>query len=226
MSLTREHLESGFMRRVFAAHPSSGRCLTDEEHAASIAALLEAYCPECDIWVFGYGSLVWNPLFDYVERRCASLHGYHRRFCLWSIGSRGTPECPGLVLGLDRGGACRGVVFRIPRAAASRELLLLWRREMVVGAYEPRWTTVRDAAGREIRAIAFVVRREHASYAGRLPAQRVAETMSVARGALGPSSEYLRCTVEALAAHGIRDAQLFDLHRRVFGETPTIGHAV
>jgi cation transport protein ChaC len=222
MSLTREHLESGFMRSLFAAHPASGRCLTDEEHAASIAALLDDYCPQCDIWVFGYGSLVWNPLFDFVERRCATLYGYHRRFCLWSIGSRGTPECPGLVLGLDRGGACRGVVFRISRASASRELLLLWRREMVIGAYEPRLTTVRDASGREIRAIAFVVRREHGSYAGRLPAQRVAETMSVARGALGPSSEYLQRTVEALAAHGIRDAHLFDLHRRVFGETQAL----
>lgn len=222
MSLTREQLESGFMQRVFAAHPTVGRCLTDEEHAASIAALLDDYCPECDLWVFGYGSLVWNPLFHYVERRCATLRGYHRRFCLWSVGSRGTPECPGLVLGLDRGGTCRGVVFRIPRARAREELTLLWRREMAIGSYEPRWTSVRDAAGRSIRAIAFVVRREHPAYAGRLPATRIAEAMSAACGALGPSSEYLRRTVEALASHGIRDAHLFDLHRRVFGALPAV----
>jgi cation transport protein ChaC len=129
------------------------------------------------------------------------------------------------VLGLDRGGACRGVVFRIPRVQAARELLLLWRREMVIGSYEPRWTTVRDRSGREIRAIAFVVRREHPSYAGRLPPKRVAHTMSTARGELGPSSEYLRRTVEALAAHGIRDAHLFDLHRQVFGTLPEVPDA-
>jgi cation transport protein ChaC len=225
MSLTREHLESGFMRQVFAAHPASGRCLTDEEHAASIAQLLDSYCPKCDIWVFGYGSLVWNPLFHHAERRCATLRGYHRRFCLWSIASRGTPECPGLVLGLDRGGACKGMVFRIPRARANEELRLLWRREMVIGSYEPRWITVRDRSGREIRAIAFVVQREHPAYAGRLPSKRVARTMSIARGELGPSSEYLRKTVEALAEHGIHDAHLFDVHRRVFGALPRVSGA-
>ena len=220
MSLTRQHLESGYIRRIFAARPDGPRCLTDEEHRASIATLLADHCPECDIWVFGYGSLIWNPLFQFAERRIATLHGFHRRFCLWSLTGRGTPENPGLVLGLDRGGRCTGVLYRIPRKAAAEELFLLWRREMVVGSYAPRWVKVRDRHGREVRAIAFIVRRDHPSYAGKLPAERVAATMSTACGAIGPCADYLAKTVEALAEHGIRDPHLTDLHDRVFGTPP------
>lgn len=220
MALTREHLESGYIRKVFSARPGGPRCLSDDEHRSSIERLLADHCPECDIWVFGYGSLVWNPLFHFEERRAATLRGYHRRFCLWSTLGRGTPDNPGLVLGLERGGLCRGVVFRIPRSRAGEELLLLWRREMVVGSYHPRWMTVRDSAGRDIRAIAFVVRRDHPTYAGRLPVDRVASAMATAAGAIGPCADYLQRTVEGLAEHGIRDTHLIEVHRRVFGTSP------
>ncbi|MCK7491255.1 MAG: gamma-glutamylcyclotransferase [Comamonadaceae bacterium] len=92
-----------------------------------------------DVWLFGYGSLVWNPFIRFLERRPGTVRGYHRRFCLWSRINRGTPEQPGLALGLEPGGACRGVVFRMDDDVAEDELRILWRREMMLGSYVPRW---------------------------------------------------------------------------------------
>jgi cation transport protein ChaC len=178
-----------------------------------------------DVWVFGYGSLLWNPLFHYEERRPATIRGFHRRFCLWSKMGRGTPENPGLVLGLDRGGSCCGLAYRLPAGKAAAELRLLWRREMVVGSYEPRWLRVEAApsavshgCSEELRALTFVVRRDHPFYAGRLPFDTVACALASANGHIGSSADYLFHTVEALAAHGLRDGYLDRLSARVLRE--------
>jgi len=221
--LTREHLEQGLIRRLVSNRPGGARCLTDEELDASIAALLADYCPQCDIWVFAYGSLISNPLFPFDERRPALLHGYHRRFCLWSMTGRGTPERPGLVLGLDRGGRCRGLAYRIPRRAAAEELRLLWRREMVVGSYTPRWVELEAGHRDKVRGIAFIVNRAHPHYAGRLATESIAEIMAAAKGVIGANADYLRDTVAGLAEHGIRDTHLGELHSRVFGSEPARG---
>jgi cation transport protein ChaC len=222
MSLTRADLENGLMQQLFSACREGPRCLSDEELDASIRCTLSGHAPHEDVWVFGYGSLIWNPIFHHLERRTATLRGYHRRFCLWSMMGRGTPENPGLVLGLDRGGVCRGVVYRIAAHHAVEELRLLWRREMVVGSYCPRWLRVdapRHGSARgvteEVRALAFVVNREHANYAGRLPDERVAHALATARGHIGASAEYLLKTFEGLAAHGIHDRHLAGLCDRV-----------
>jgi cation transport protein ChaC len=222
MSLTREDLENGLMRRLFSASGSGTRCLSEEELDASIRCILSAHAPGEDVWVFGYGSLIWNPIFHYVERRTATLQGYHRRFCLWSKMGRGTPENPGLVLGLDRGGRCRGVAYRIAGHHAADELRLLWQREMVVGSYCPRWMRVETTphgaprgTREEVRALAFLVNREHPSYAGRLPNETVATALATASGHIGPAAEYLLKTVEALAAQGIRDMHLETLRDRM-----------
>ena len=172
--------------------------------------------------MFGYGSLIWNPLFHYEERRRATLRGFHRRFCLWSIMGRGSPDRPGLVLGLDNGGACCGLAYRLPAGKAVEELKLLWRREMVVGSYAPRWARVETAPGEgdrrcveELRALTFVVNHAHPNYAGRLASDVVAQALASARGHLGSSADYLFHTVDALAAHGLRDLHLEELRDRV-----------
>lgn len=222
MSLTREDLEKGLMQRLFSECRGGPRCLSDEELDASIRCTLSGHAPGEDVWVFGYGSLIWNPLFHHLERRTATLRGYHRRFCLWSMMGRGTPDNPGLVLGLDRGGVCKGVAYRIGGHHAVEELRLLWRREMVIGSYDPRWVRVeapRHGAARgvteEVRALAFVVNRGHANYAGRLSEERVAQALATARGHIGCSAEYLTKTFEGLAAHGIHDRHLAGLLHRV-----------
>ena len=156
MTLSRRDLEEGRMREVYVEALAEGHALTDEQLSASLTKTLHAKPKGAGWWVFAYGSLLWNPLFPFLESRRASVHGLHRRFCLWSLASRGKPDAPGLVLALDRGGSCRGVVYRLPAPCAIDELHLLWRREMVTGAYEPRWLNV-EAEGRHVIALAFVV---------------------------------------------------------------------
>jgi|SRR5579871_4821183 len=224
MSLTRDALEQGFMRKMWHA-TGQGPTHTDEELMAAADAMLRRAGPG-DPWVFAYGSLIWNPLIHHVERRCATLRGYHRRFCLWSTASRGTPERPGLVLGLEYGGCCRGVALRIDRQIAREEFRLLWQREMLAGAYAPRWVPVKTARG-EVRALTFVINRRHGQYAGRLTVEQIVEVMNSARGIIGSSREYLRQTVEGLKQHGIHDPGLHEIEARLLGSelAPVAGAA-
>lgn len=217
--LCRADLEADLYRNLHSSAGLAHRVLSPEELDASVDGLLAEIAPDTDPWVFAYGSLVWNPIIHFSERRLATLRGYHRRFCLWSYIGRGTRDIPGLVLGLDRGGCCRGVSYRLPHYLAREELRLLWRREMAVGSYCPRWIRVVDENdGSEHRAIAFVVNREHPSYTGKLAQDIVVNALSLARGQVGSSADYLMHTVESLITHGIRDEHLIDLQRRVLAE--------
>lgn len=215
IELTRETIMDGSVRRWLTAADPTLKVATDEEHAASIAAMLKAR-PDAqgDVWVFAYGSLIWNPTIHTVERRRAGLRGYHRRFCLWTHLGRGTPDCPGLMLALERGGSCQGVVYRIAEAQAEHELMILWRREMVTGAYQARWVKTMTPEG-PIAAIAFVMNAKHQRYAGRLPDAQVAAVIARAEGALGACSKYLFSTVEHLRELGIRDHGMERLAREV-----------
>jgi cation transport protein ChaC len=213
-TLCRRDLELGRMRELYIAATDSDRALNDEQLSESLTATLAEKPRGAGWWVFAYGSLLWNPLFPVAEMRPATLRGLHRRFCLWSLASRGTPEQPGLVLGLERGGTCRGVALRLPAPLALDELHLLWRREMVVGSYHPRWVKV-DADGRDLVALTFVVRRDHPQYAGRLPLARQVAVIASAAGAFGASADYLERTRVALVSHGIVDPYLEQLATKV-----------
>ena len=202
------------MREVYIEALAEGHALTDEQLSESLTRTLNAKPKGAGWWVFAYGSLLWNPLFPFAESRRASVHGLHRRFCLLSLASRGTPDAPGLVLGLDRGGSCRGVAYRLPAPLAMDELHLLWRREMVTGAYLPRWLHV-DCDGRAQIALGFVVRRDHAQYTPKLTIDEQAEVIARASGAFGSSADYLERTRVSLATHGIVDLYLERLAARV-----------
>ncbi len=206
-TLSRRDLEENRMRELYASEADPTRTLSDVQLSESLTATLDAKPKGAGWWVFAYGSLLWNPLFPVSEMRPGTLRGLHRRFCLWSIASRGTRECPGLVLGLDRGGACRGVAMRLPAMLAIDELHLLWRREMVVGSYRPSWVKV-DADGREVIALTFVVRRDHPQYTGKLSLAEQVDVLDNACGAFGSSLDYLERTRVALVAHGIVDPYL------------------
>ncbi len=119
----------------------------------------------CDLWVFGYGSLIWRPDFDFVERRAAKVHGWHRALKMWSRLNRGTPECPGLVFGMLPGGSCRGMAFRVQQTHARQVMVNLWQREMVLGVYDPRWLDCQTSDGM-VRALAFTLPRSSPSYTG------------------------------------------------------------
>lgn len=206
--LTREALLDGSIRDYILHNPELRRLiLPDEERIASLRATLDGRPAKGDVWVFGYGSLIWNPAFHFVEKRTARIHGYHRRFCLWTQLGRGSAENPGLVLGLERGGACRGVMFRIAEEAVETELDILWRREMFTGAYCPTWVSARSG-GDLVPAITFVINRENDRYAGRLSDDTAARHIATAAGPMGACCEYLFETVRHLAELGIRDRGL------------------
>ena len=212
--LSRRDLESGRMRQIYVDSCGDGRTLTDEQLSASLNKTLAAKPKGAGWWVFGYGSLLWNPIFPIAEARPALLRGHRRSFCLWSLASRGTLQFPGLVLALTPGGACKGVAYRLPAPLAIDELHLLWRREMVVGGYTPKWVKL-ETAGKPIVGLAFTVKRDHPQYAGVLPLDSQADVIAGACGHLGTSQDYLERTRVALVAHGIVDPYLEDLAGRV-----------
>ena len=168
-----------------------------------------------DFWVFGYGSLIWRPGFDYVEARRARLHGYRRALCIYSFVHRGTPERPGLVLGLDRGGSCVGMAFRVEAAARDQVIAYLREREQISNVYIERTLPVRLAGGERAEAVAYVADRRHAQYAGALDEAAAAEMVRGAAGRSGANHDYVANTVRHLQGLGIRDHWLEDVERRI-----------
>ena len=172
--------------------------------------------PPGDVWVFGYGSLMWDPGFPFEEVQPVTVHGWHRAFCIWSQHYRGTRERPGLVLGLQRGGACRGRAFRVAEAHRDAVLDYLYRRELINGVYEPRLLRARTVDG-ALRVLAFTANPRHREYAGHRSLEETAAIMAVARGRRGPNREYLANTVRHLDELGLTDGPLHRLLEMVQG---------
>lgn len=162
-----------------------------------------------DLWVFGYGSLMWRPGFDHVEARPATLNGYRRCFCIYSVHHRGSDERPGLVLGLDRGGSCRGMAFRVPARAARQTLIYLRAREQVKGVYREASVALEiHGLPGQVTGLAFIAERAHPSYAGRLPISTQARLIRAARGLSGANLDYFASTLEHLTVLGFREREL------------------
>jgi cation transport protein ChaC len=160
-----------------------------------------------DLWVFGYGSLIWRPDFEYAERRAAKVQGWHRALKMWSRINRGTPECPGLVFGMLSGGSCRGMVFRVDKAHGRQVMVNLWQREMVTGVYDPRWLTCHTPQG-PVRALAFTLSRKSPNHTGALPDPEYRRIFAQATGRYGTTLDYAVATYEELLRHGIHDRAL------------------
>lgn len=160
-----------------------------------------------DLWVFGYGSLMWDPGFDHEETASALLRGYHRDFCIRSVMYRGTPEKPGLVLGLAPGGACRGVAFRVAAPRVEETLAYLHQREMVHYVYHPRMVRL-DLGDRKVEAHTYVADTADSSFCGRLSVEEAAAIIAASAGIRGPNRDYLENTIAHLEASGVHDARL------------------
>lgn len=170
-----------------------------------------------DLWVFGYGSLMWRPGFDFLERVPARLIGLHRSLCVYSHVHRGTPERPGLVLGLDRGGACRGMAFRVAAALRDETIAYLREREQATSVYleVERVVTLETAGSPRVRALTYIVDRGHTQYAGRLPLDQQLHIVRQGHGHSGANPDYVTNTVKAIEELGFRDSDLHWLAARL-----------
>jgi cation transport protein ChaC len=202
------------------ADPGKDPALTyqsDADYAALTAAVLAQRPAGQPLWLFACGSLIWKPEVEYAEEAMAVAPGWHRSFCFRIIRFRGTPDCPGLMMALDRGGSCHGVLFRLEEADIAARVEKLIRRECVTKPANnlPRWISVEMADGRRVFALAFVMNRRSPNYLGRLEHEKVADILARACGHGGSGAEYLYNTVSHLAERGIYDRNLWRLQALV-----------
>ena len=214
--LSRDMLLDGTVQQLALSRDGAdSKVLSSEALIESRRGFLPDEYDGPDIWVFGYGSLIWNPLIEFEERTPAHIFGFHKRFCLWTRIGRGSPDCPGLVLALDRGGSVRGHAFRISSKSAPAELDILWKREMLSNSYSPKWLQCKLQTGETVRALGFVIRRNGPSYAGKLTEAETATIITKATGFVGPCWEYLFETEQALKAAGFKDRYINSLSQLV-----------
>jgi len=215
--LRREDFTAARARRIAEEVLKRGAVplMSEEARQASLAAVRASVPAETDVWVFGYGSLMWNPAIHVVASKRAHVRGYRRNFCLTMSVGRGSIDRPGLMLAIERGGSCAGIAHCIAAQDVESELSILWYREMLTGAYEPRWVNADiEELGRK-RVLAFAINRSHPRYEASLNEDQVALRIATAEGLLGSNRDYLYRTVAHLAENGLRDAPLARLAARV-----------
>ena len=188
----------------------------------SAKILSEAQSSKADLWVFGYGSLMWRPGFAFIEQVPARLIGEHRALCVYSFDHRGTPEKPGLVLGLDRGGACRGIAFRVAAKLRAETIEYLRGREQTTHVYREvmRSVWLENESSERVSALAYVVDRGHVQYAGRLSLAEQLRFVQQGHGRSGNNRDYVLATVKSIEAQGFRDPQLHQLAMMLHDEKP------
>ena len=183
------------------------RPLSDDARRQSLAVTLAAGPGSGPVWLFAYGSLMWSPCFGFDAQTTATLDGYRRTFNFWSVVARGTPETPGLGLGLEPGGACRGILYRLAEGSRAADLEAIWAREMFSDVYAPRWLPVATPDGART-ALCFVTDPAHDFYTGMLEPDSAALLIARAAGTKGRCRDYLAETVATLARHGLADPDL------------------
>ena len=216
MPLSRDSLaDDSFKQKMLDEAPGEMTLMEEEAFQASRRAILERAEEAGELWVFGYGSLIWNPIVEVAGRRTARLPGHSRRFCVWAPIGRGTPEHPGLWLALDEGGAgCEGVALRLPEGAWEKETTILWRREMISGVYRPAWMTLETADG-PLPACVFLSNPAHERYAAVVSHEEQVKAIAGGAGSLGTCRSYLYDLSAGLARHGLADPYIDRLARDV-----------
>lgn len=199
--------ESACTNVIYPPRLDLGAPLTPEQLQQSLKATMACH-QGGPVWLFAYGSLIWRPECTAVERVRGRVHGYHRGLYLWSHEHRGTPQLPGLVFGLDRGGSCSGFAYRLPEDNLEAALNALWRREMPVPSYRPHWLNCRLEDGSQVQALGFVLERHLPSYAGNLPDGVLSQVLANASGRYGTTRDYVEQTISALRSHAMPDRNL------------------
>ncbi len=212
--LKREEITRERVDRLVAVAQHSGpfQVLTHEEREKNREAFLRRFPVNEELWVFGYGSLIWNPAFHFEEKQKAKIYGFHRKFCLHLTIGRGSPEKPGLMLALDHGGSCKGIAFKIAADKVESETEILWMREMISGAYQPQRLTIYTEKG-PVCGFTFTVNQAHERYLGGLDLKATAKAISEGEGQLGSCKDYLFNTVNGLLELGVHDSYLKRLQK-------------
>lgn len=220
--LTRDTLANNMVQKLARERGDGHDLLSDAELLASRRQLIADDWQD-EIWLFAYGSLLWNPVIHIDKTRLGRIYGYRRRFCLRTSIGRGAPGNPGLVLALDQGGTCKGLAMRvIAKTAKARvaELDLLWRREMLNASYQPKWVwfysdSAEDENPKPIKCISFVINRHHRNYVRHLSHKEKVAMIAAASGFAGPCRDYLVQTHATLHSLGIKDVYIDALHESV-----------
>ncbi|MFO1161590.1 MAG: gamma-glutamylcyclotransferase [Reyranellaceae bacterium] len=191
--------------------------LSAEQREASLKEALASIPPDQDVWVFAYGSLMWNPAIEFTDSQACTVDGWRRSFCFWMPMGRGTPELPGLMLALEQGGTCEGIAYRLSPEQVRSELGLLWNREMLAGVYQPAWVPTKLRDGRTVTAVTFAIDTSHCQYCGDLSMERTAHHIAYAEGRRGACRDYLANTAAHARALDIHDPYIEELVQRVAG---------
>lgn len=198
--------------------PAAARALLVDIDRVKPSVLIPIPDDDQPLWIFGYGSLMWNPGFVHDGRHVATVYGLHRRLCVSSLRYRGTPEAPGLVLGLDRGGSCTGYAYRVRNEDKTGVVAYLEDREMVSNVYKPVFVNACLGDARRVRALTFRVRRDHPQYMPPMCERQLAERISRCHGQKGPNQDYVINTLRELRAVGLDDSALDRVARHLAGD--------
>lgn len=215
--LTRELLLSGAYLDSFQDLPGQARWSEQQIRQSMLETLAQRTTGP--VWVFAYGSLIWNPIFHYAQKEAAVLHGWHRSFCIMLNAGRGTPEKPGRMLALQEGGTTEGVAFKLDDDSLLDELWLVWAREMVYGSYLPTWCPLTLANGEQVSAIVFVADPEHIQYVADTSVSATVPIILQAQGILGSNLDYLLQLQQSLLSFNINDAYIHALSQAALAET-------
>lgn len=220
MILDRKTLRNGAFLKAFRKITGPG-LWSESRIEQSMQTMLKAHVTGEPLWIFAYGSLICNPLFQYADKQQAVLDGWHRSFCIRLIIGRGTVEQPGRMLALEPGGNTSGLAYRFHEDTLENELRMVWMREMVAGFYKPVWADVTVADGRTLRAIIFAADPAHMFYEKDSSPDNIISSISTAYGNLGRNRDYVLRLNEALCHHGIVDEYIHELAARLTAEDPS-----
>jgi cation transport protein ChaC len=208
IKLTKDNISKGHLGDKIKSISGSDKVLTTEELLQARRKIIPDKGIGEDIYIFAYGSLLWNPTVDYEDEFLAKVYGFHRSFCMKTYLGRGSFKKPGLMLGLDKGGSCRGSAFKLRNSEAIKNIDILFRREMVTGAYKPKLLKTILVNGRKVLSLAFTVDKKHKNYFQDKEIQTKAKMISNAHGFLGTCEEYFQNTLESLSELNIVDSEM------------------